>query len=367
MTKTMQPLRRPNIFKISNKELSQDAFITWLLQWANPACNELDSLLHQCGKDFLALVIQCAPEKLELIKHVKAGRQWEHIDVWAEISFTDGTQTFLIIEDKVFGNQHSNQLERYKKKAHDYCCKNGFELACAYFKVGNEPLREVEYIMEIGFKIINRMQIKSCLQPYRDAEHSILTDYVEYINELEDEYLEFEILPPKDWVKLAWVGFYQFVESNLKIVTWHRVNNPSGGFWNLCLTWEYWNDSIPVYMQIEQSRLCYKIALGENETGLNQSATDINSIQDYVFNSLMSYAKSQGETSIRRPNQLVHRGSYRTLAVIDLENWCGDPCKLIDKQVVLANLSNIIAFYRNFMDYINRVSFEAAEIRIKEH
>ncbi len=81
----------------------------------------------------------------------------------------------------------------------------------------------------------------------------------------------------------------------------------------------------------------------------------------------MSYAKSQGETSIRRPNQFVHRGSYRTLAVIDLENWCGDPCKLIDKQVVLANLSNIIAFYRNFMDYINRVSFEAAEIRIKEH
>ena len=29
---------KPNLFSIATKELSQDAFITWLLQWADDSC-----------------------------------------------------------------------------------------------------------------------------------------------------------------------------------------------------------------------------------------------------------------------------------------------------------------------------------------
>jgi hypothetical protein len=363
-----QQIKRPNIFKISTKELSQDAFITWLLQWANPECATLDIVLHECGRDFLSLVMDNEAENAKTIKYVEAGRQWENIDVWAEIFFTDETKTLLVIEDKTFSGEHSNQLARYKKQAEDYCKEQAFNtLLCTYFKIGSEPLRAIEGIKEKGFNIITREQIRTCLQSYRNTEHSILKDFIEYIDDLEAAHSAFETLPPKDWRDLAWVGFYQFVEANLKIITWHWVHNPNGGFWNLCLTWKYWNECIPVYMQIEQQRLCYKIALGENETGLNNSETDINAIQDYVFNFLITFAKKQGETFIKRPNQFVHRGNYRTLAVIDLPNWCGDPEQIVDKQEVLKRLSDIITFYQQFMKELNKVSFETAGIKIMNY
>lgn len=358
----MLQIKRPNIFKISTKELSQDAFITWLLQWANPECAALDAVLHECGKHFLSLVMGDAPEKAKTVQFLEAGRQWDNVDVWAEIFFTDGTKALLVIEDKTFTGQHSGQLERYKRQAEEFCNTNGFSLICTYFKIGSEPLNDINAIREKGFHIVTRNQIRACLQAYRDAEHSILKDFIEYIDELEAAHLSFETLPLKEWKDLAWVGFYQYVESKLKVVNWHRVHNPKGGFWNLCLTWKYWNEHIPVYMQIEENRLCYKIALGEDETDLNNSGTDINAIQDYVFNFLMVVAAEQGMSFIKRPASYVRRGNYRTLAVIDLPDWCGDPEQLLDKQEVISRLHDIISFYRSFMERINKVSFDAANI-----
>ena len=40
---------RPNIFEIATKELSQDAFITWLLQYADEKYKEDDFIINECG------------------------------------------------------------------------------------------------------------------------------------------------------------------------------------------------------------------------------------------------------------------------------------------------------------------------------
>lgn len=362
-----EQIKRPNIFKISTKELSQDAFITWLLQWANPKCAELDLALHQCGKNFLSLVIGDALENEKVVNYLEAGRQWENVDVWAKIFFTDGTKTLLIIEDKTFSGEHSDQLEKYKRHAEEYCNNNDFNLLCTYFKIGSESLKAINAIKEKGFHIVTRKEIKVCLESYRNTDHSILKDFIEYIDELEESHLAFETLPPKKWQDFAWVGFYQYVESNIMINTWHWVNNPNGGFWNLCLTWEYWDRHIPVYMQIEEQRLCYKIALGEDETSLNNTGTDINAIQDYVHNFLMAFAQKQDVNIIKRPAQFVHRGNYRTLAVINLIDWCGDPEKLADKQQILNKLRGILSFYRDFMNELNTVGLVEAGIDIQEY
>jgi hypothetical protein len=358
----MTQIKRPNIFKVSTKELSQDAFITWLLQWANPQCAQLCSILHACGRDFLLLVMNKTDGKI--IERVEAGRQWENVDVWAEVFFTDGSKTLIVIEDKTFSGQHSNQLERYKMKAEDYCIKNGYNLICTYFKIGSEPLKTLNEIKRKGFNIVTRLEIRMCLQPYRDAEHSILQDFIEYIDELEAAHVAFESRVPKDWSGLAWVGFYQFVESNISVNGWHRVNNPSGGFWNLCLTWAYWNEHIPVYMQIEEHKLCYKIALGEDETGFSQRQIDLNGVQDYVFNFLMAYAKRHGNLTIKRPSRFVRRGNYRTLAIINLKDWCSNPEQLLDKKEILNSINDIISFYRHFMIELNTMSFDSAGIAV---
>lgn len=357
-------IERPNIFKISTKELTQDAFIVWLLQWADPQCQEMDITLHECGRSFLRLVMGTAYQSDRQVLKIKSGRQWDYIDVWAEIYFKDGSKTLLVIEDKTFTSEHSNQLERYKKQAENFCAENDFSLVCTFFKIGSEPLRALGSIKEKGFNIVTRKEIVEVLLPYRAAEHSILRDFIEYIDDLEKAHFAFQYLPLKDWKDLAWVGFYQYIESNIEDVNWHWVNNQSGGFWNLCLTWDYWNKCVPVYMQIEERKLCFKIALGEGETELDNSCTDITAIKDYVTNTLIAFAGIDNIYKIKRKG--AGRGNYRTFAMIEQQDWCGDPHKLLDRGHVIDHLLNVLAFYRQFMIYLNASSFEMVGIKMEK-
>ena len=96
---------KPNIFNIATKELNQDAFITWLLQYADESCKEFDRLLNACGKEFVSeLIKKQYPDFKEQIIKVRAGRQWESIDVWAEIN----DKYLIIIEDK---NRHFSSFK----------------------------------------------------------------------------------------------------------------------------------------------------------------------------------------------------------------------------------------------------------------
>ena len=125
-------MKKPNIFEIATKELSQDAFITWLLKWADDSCKNLDEDLHQCGKEFVSTLIKKQnPNFSESINKVEAGRQWENIDVWAEVN----DKYFIIIEDKINSSEHSDQLKRYKEIAEKWCQENNKEKPiCIYLK-----------------------------------------------------------------------------------------------------------------------------------------------------------------------------------------------------------------------------------------
>ena len=102
---------KPNIFDIATKELTQDAFITWLLKFADEKNRNFDLEMNECGKMFVKELIRKQIKSFdEPITKVEAGRQWENIDVWAEVN----EKYLIIIEDKTSTTYHSNQLERYK-------------------------------------------------------------------------------------------------------------------------------------------------------------------------------------------------------------------------------------------------------------
>jgi len=114
-------MERPNIFEIATKELSQDAFITWLLKWADDSYKDTDEDLHQCGKEFISTLIKKQnPNFSESINKVEAKRQKEKIDVWAEVN----DKYLIIIEDKTNSRDHSKQLEKYKEIAEKWCQEN---------------------------------------------------------------------------------------------------------------------------------------------------------------------------------------------------------------------------------------------------
>lgn len=115
---------KPNIFDIATKELSQDAFITWLLAFADDDNQQYDKELNLCAKEFVSMLIKKQiPNFNESILTVEAGRQWENIDVWAKVN----NEYLIIIEDKTISSEHSNQLERYKEIAEKWCLEKNME------------------------------------------------------------------------------------------------------------------------------------------------------------------------------------------------------------------------------------------------
>lgn len=355
-------MHRPNLFKIATKELSHDAVLTWLFQWAHPSCKEVDLKLHECGKGFLNLFLN-ESEKSKGVTKIEAGRQWEHIDVWACVYFSDGDKLLIIIENKTFAGEHGNQLENYKKFAAKWAKENEFRLSCFFTKIGSQSLRFNKAIEAKGYKVIDRNAIVDCLKGNASA-NAILSDYLQFLQGIEAEHLLYETLPMNKWEGWQWVGFFQFIERQIDIIQWHFVNNLSGGFWNLCLTWECWH-SVPVYMQMEQDKLCFKIALGEYETGLDNSQSDIDAIQDAAHVNLLKYAADNGFSQIKRPGRLVHKGDYRTIAIINGNDWLGAADALVDKEKVMTNVHALLVFYYQFVKHLNATSFEDAGIKIE--
>ena len=102
--------QRPNLFKYGRKELSQDAMICWLLDWANKRYADVSPDLHKAGQNF-ARALFCKHEHPgpESIHTVELGQQVYGIDVLAWIN----RQYALLIEDKKDAREHGNQLARY--------------------------------------------------------------------------------------------------------------------------------------------------------------------------------------------------------------------------------------------------------------
>jgi hypothetical protein len=113
-------MEQPNLFSIATSELSQDAFLTWLISCADSKNENLT--LKNAGRGFVNFLINQQINYSKEIVHVSAGRQWNNIDVWAKIN----DEILLVIEDKKYTAEHSEQLTRYKDFAEEWCRDNGF-------------------------------------------------------------------------------------------------------------------------------------------------------------------------------------------------------------------------------------------------
>lgn len=332
---------RPNIFDIATKELNQDAFITWLLQFADDNYQSADQHLNKCGKTFVTQLIQKQnPNFNETISKVEAGRQWENIDVWAEIN----DKYLIIIEDKTHSNQHSNQLTRYKETAGKWCENNNYENPiCIYLKTGNESQSSLNNIQKQGFSIFSRLDFINLLNQFKETTNNIFVDFYERLTRIEKSNNEFENKIIKDWNGNDWQGFFQFLEKEIEIVDWGYVNNPSGGFWNAVLNWDYW-DSYPAYLQTEEGKLCFKVSTDPDEVELPEDITR-GEVRNQLHDLIMTKANEFGLNHIRRPDRFGS-GNYMTVAIVDRENWLGSDNDIINKETIVKTLTDYLNFLR---------------------
>ena len=235
---------RPNIFRRATKELSQDAVICWLIDWAGfpTSANAGDEKLRQCGRAFLdALFAKWEGWPVELGPEIQTEvcQQEQGIDVLARV---DGRYV-LLIEDKTGTRPHHEQLDRYWRAVTGGETRFGVvspeHAYPIYFKTGNQARSEARRIrQDEEWGVFERCDFLGVLEAY-DGDDHILQDYRAYLQELEartNSYTdwrgyEWRAGGEPDWDPLAWEGLYRRIEE--KMPSWRGYIHQRGGFTGL--------------------------------------------------------------------------------------------------------------------------------------
>lgn len=330
----------PNIFSISSKELTQDAFVVWLLGWAHDDFKNSHRPLHVCGKEMLQELLSKQSKKVpDAIRELKICRQYQNIDIWVEVNNTH----LLMIEDKVFANEHGEQLMRYREIAKTVAEDKGWELVCIFMKTGTESKNVFEEAAEKGYAAYTKQDFLSLVRKHKDIENDIFKEFSVHLEELEN-LLRFEKVLLENWEYDQWLGFFENLNQRNVGIRFHRVNNPSGGFWNYLLTWEYWGP-FPVYIQLEQNWLTFKISTDPADAGIEMEGANRSHIRNKYHEALIQAAKKHNDLHIKRP-QSFGKGTWMTLARVAPENWLGTSDKTINFKTALNNIEHYIALMR---------------------
>jgi len=323
---------KPNLFALGTKELTQDTFIAWLLQWADLRCADHNRALHEVAKSFLKELISLQGTPPNEINRVEAGRQWENIDVWAEVNDSH----LIIIEDKVGTGQHSDQLKRYRATGEKWCQERGCKLICVYIKTHSDSAINLENVQREGFAVLNRRRFLDLLEAH-DVENDIYNDFRDRLRDLERIESCFDKKKIGDWDGNDWKGLYQALEHRRAVVNWGYVNNPAGGFWNLVLNW-FDLEGVCPYMQIEQGNLCFKVGEVYNAR---------KDVRDRFHNLLMESAQS--DMGLQRPGRFGS-GTYMTVAIVPRKIWLGNDDEVIHLDSVLSRLSRYEAWLKETIE-----------------
>ena len=106
-------MERNNMFKYATKELSQDAFICWCINWINYKYevkgDKNQEKLYEMSKKILDKILENTSINSSYIDKVNIIRQFENIDIILVITTKALEEYVVIIEDKVGGNLSEHQ------------------------------------------------------------------------------------------------------------------------------------------------------------------------------------------------------------------------------------------------------------------
>ena len=186
-------LSKSNIFYFATKELSQDAFLSWLLCGYNSKEEDV--------KFFSRLLIneifnnQFSDSDFDNISRFAVDTQFHSIDIATKFTINDKTYAFLI-EDKVGSKIHNksgkkiSQLEEYKKILEEEYAKDANVYKCVLYTVLD--LSEFDKVScdKQGYKIISLSDIYKIFNSEKNViVNRYLKDYSEYVSTIFDNHI----------------------------------------------------------------------------------------------------------------------------------------------------------------------------------
>lgn len=286
-------LETPNLFEFATSELSQDAFLCWLMSWSEQPYCSLDRPLHEAAMEFISVIFTIHSLPVPVVESITIKRQFKSLDILAIINDTYA----ILIEDKTYTKNHSNQLLRYREAIENECPKL-IQLPI-YFKIADQS--HYRSVVNAGYVPFKRKMMLRILKNGINIgiKNTIFLDYYRHLQELDDKYSAYRTKRLAEWDAYAWQGFYQEIQKEIH-GDWDYVSNQSGGFWG------FWWDSKhnnSYYLQLEQGKLCVKIVANE---GGNRRET-----RDAAINEIL-YESEQRSLQLEKPARL---GSGKTMTI----------------------------------------------------
>lgn len=261
-------MKKNNLFTFATSELSQDAFICWLMNFAHKDHLNEDVALTKCAKELLRKIVNIEDDLF--VTNVK--KQYKNIDVFLQVN----KKYNIIIEDKTFTHQHGDQIDRYRKSLID---EGLSDIICVYYKIVEQAYEENAAIN------ITRKDLLEIFSKYKDeTDNSIFLDYYDHLLAIDEDVMGYQNAPIKKWrdeYRHAYKGFFDHLIKD-KIVKlnkdygWGYVSNQSKGFWGFwwfylsdeelkaCNLEQYLIDAL--YLQIEDSIIAVKIRGAHEKT-----------------------------------------------------------------------------------------------------
>lgn len=326
-------LAGPNLFTYAPSELSQDAFLAWLLAWASDEYADTDPALHRTGHHFVAALLRKCGRSVPDFRSVEV--QTQHparhdkkagaIDVF--VTLDDAVA--LLIEDKVRAGMHGDQLRRYLAWAQG---EYGPErVAAVYLKTFDQA--SYKAAEKAGFTPFLRGDLLRVLGEGTQlgVRNDIFAAFHAHVRGIEKRVAAYSRVPVSDWPtgpegRDLRAGFFMRVQEAIPEARWAFVNNPGGGF--MALWWGFEkHDGCMTYLQLEDDVLTFRIEADERERR--------KALRSAWHARIVEAARESGLT-VDRPGRF---GYGQTMRVAEVKPYLmADADGLLDLQATLSQL-----------------------------
>ena len=228
-------MERNNMFKYATKELSQDAFICWLVNYINTDEEEYKIVAKK--------IIELIADKIGNIKfkqfvsdnnyNVEIKHQYKNIDVLLKID-----KFYIIIEDKIKTAEHDDQINKYVYSLIDEGIEEKNIYTC-FYKIYDEYKSKDKFVNAI----ITRNDMINLLEKVQN-KNLYMEDYYKYLKEIEEYSKKRDVTTNKicelksDIVDnisdSIYTNFYSELEEkegSYNIIGWGYADNRAGGTW----------------------------------------------------------------------------------------------------------------------------------------
>lgn len=320
---------RPNIFSYATKELALDAALCWLLAWADPRYATGAPGMNGVARELINLCLARARRPPIDVETIEVGRQANNIDVWAVVN----GRLPVVIENKTGTREHSDQLERYRDAAEAWGLQE--KPLLVYVQTGFQG--DYGAVKKAGYVVVRRRDLAALTSSPTAAqavtESCAFGELAAHFQVLDHAARAYEHIPIAAWAGgSAWLGFFEELQARLGDggYDWVPYAGEFYGFW--------WGggkdfDGVEPYLQLEQDKLCVKIAVTPEDAESRKRARA--EWSQYVI----SFAQQRG-LELARPGRFG-LGEYMTVAVLPGDYRVTRPDGLLDLEGTFERLGTI--------------------------